>query len=102
MQRRFPQRLNLAAGRGVRRLNRDGAVHAGLPEDALTLLFASCRKRLVVIVILPPWPCAAWARIWLFCRMTYCGSIVHAAAAARAIEDRGADRAIGELNRTAR
>ena len=34
MQRRFPQRLNLAAGRSVRRLNRHGAVHAELRGGA--------------------------------------------------------------------
>ena len=43
--------------------------------SALTMLLPSARKRFVVIVIAPPCPCAAWARIWLFCKMTNCGSI---------------------------
>ena len=36
----------------------------------------SGRRRLVVIGIFPPGPKTALARIWLFCKITYCGSIL--------------------------
>ncbi len=39
-------------------------------------LVASARNDWAVIEMLPPCPCVALATIWLFCRITVCGSMV--------------------------
>ena len=45
-------------------------------EEAEIKLNVSGKSRLVVMKIFPPAPKTAFARIWLFCKITYCGSIL--------------------------
>ncbi len=45
-------------------------------EEASIRLNGSTMTTLPAMVMLPPLPCVAVARIWLFCRTTNCGSML--------------------------
>ena len=103
-QRRFPQRLNLAADWRVRRLNRDGAVHAKLRGGADRAVRIGQEEAAVGDVDgnIPAWSLHRLGQDLTILHQDVLRIDVHAAAAACAIEDRSADRAVGEFDRAAR